>query len=57
MRRFHSYGPVESDIHFTVPREALVASCAEQLVGAEDGLEQYSHNAGTSSTCGIANRW
>jgi hypothetical protein len=33
MRRFHSYGPVNSRAHFCVPRTELVAACAEQLVG------------------------
>lgn len=33
MRRFHSYGPVDADEHFCVPRVELVAGCAGQLVG------------------------
>ena len=33
MRRFHSYGPVDHDIHFCVPRTELVDRCLEQLVG------------------------
>jgi hypothetical protein len=27
MRRFHSYGPVDQDIHFCVPRVKLVEDC------------------------------
>ncbi len=33
MRRFHSYGPVDKDIHFSVPRIYLVNRCMEQLIG------------------------
>jgi hypothetical protein len=33
MRRFHSYGPVDKDIHFCIPRTELVDRCMEQLVG------------------------
>jgi len=33
MRRFHSYGPVDKDIHFSVPRTELVDRCLEQLIG------------------------
>lgn len=36
MRRFHSYGPVDSRKHFTVPRKALVRSCMENLMGDSD---------------------
>jgi hypothetical protein len=33
MRRFHSYGPVDKDIHFCVPREKLVTSCLDHIIG------------------------
>ena len=33
MRRFHSYGPVDSDEHFCVPRRELVEHCTQQLIG------------------------
>ncbi len=33
MRRFHSYGPVDKDIHFCVPREKLVKSCLDHIIG------------------------
>jgi hypothetical protein len=33
MRRFHSYGPVDEEIHFCVPRRELVESCVQQLIG------------------------
>ena len=34
MRRFHSYGPVDEEEHFCVPRRELVETCVEQLAGA-----------------------
>ncbi len=33
MRRFHSYGPVDSELHFCVEREELMLRCMEQLLG------------------------
>ncbi len=33
MRRFHSYGPVDSQQHFCVARETLVEQCVSQLIG------------------------
>ena len=33
MRRFHSYGPVDQDIHFCVPRVDLVQSCLDHIIG------------------------
>ncbi|MGD9972103.1 MAG: hypothetical protein AB7S77_03490 [Desulfatirhabdiaceae bacterium] len=33
MRRFHSYGPVDQDIHFAVPRTELVDHCLQHIVG------------------------
>ncbi|MDM8515567.1 AAA-like domain-containing protein [Desulfobacterales bacterium HSG16] len=33
MKRFHSYGPVNSRQHFTVPRKELVRSCCDNLIG------------------------
>ncbi|MGD9971510.1 MAG: hypothetical protein AB7S77_00460 [Desulfatirhabdiaceae bacterium] len=33
MRRFHSYVPVDSDIHFAVPRTELVQDCLNHIVG------------------------
>ena len=33
MRRFHSYGPVDCEEHFCVPRKDLVERCVELLVG------------------------
>jgi hypothetical protein len=33
MRRFHSYGPVDQDIHFCVPRSGLVENCFHSIVG------------------------
>jgi hypothetical protein len=33
MRHFHSYGPVDPQEHYCVPRRELVARCADQLIG------------------------
>ncbi|MDM8524613.1 AAA-like domain-containing protein [Desulfococcaceae bacterium HSG8] len=33
MRRFHSYGPVDSTEHFRVPRKELIRRCTEQMIG------------------------
>jgi len=33
MRRFHSYGPVDSEEHFCVERKELVNQCTSQLIG------------------------
>jgi hypothetical protein len=33
MRRFHSYGPVDQDIHFCVPRVKLVKDCLNHIIG------------------------
>jgi hypothetical protein len=32
-RRFHSYGPVDKDIHFSVPRAKLVENCLHHIIG------------------------
>jgi hypothetical protein len=43
MKRFHSYGPVDSRTHFTVPRTDLVQTCLESLVGdAENGGHYFT---------------
>jgi len=33
MRHFHSYGPIDSEEHFCVPRHELIKRCTQQLVG------------------------
>ena len=33
MRSFSSYGPVDSEVHFSVPRQELIQTCVDQLVG------------------------
>ena len=33
MRRFHSYGQVDTRFHYGVERTALVEQCVEQLIG------------------------
>ena len=41
MRRFHSYGPVDCEEHFCVPRTELVQDCLEQLIGHPDKGGHY----------------
>ncbi len=41
MRRFHSYGPVDPEEHFSVERRALVDRCVEQLAGTHDKSGQF----------------
>jgi len=33
MRRFHSYGPVDKEIHFCAERTEIVNSCMDQMIG------------------------
>ncbi len=40
MRTFHSYGPVDSEEHYSVERKELVAQCTKQLVGS---IEKGGH--------------
>ncbi len=40
MRRFHSYGPVDCEAHFCVPRKGLVEGCFRQLI---DNPEKGGH--------------
>lgn len=41
MRRFHSYGPVDCEEHFCVPRRALVEKCLAQLIDNPDKGGHY----------------
>ena len=41
MRQFHSYGPVNSKLHFCVERRALIDQALEQLVGDLDEGGHY----------------
>jgi len=41
MRRFHSYGPVDSEEHFFVERDELINKCTNQLVGNPDKSGHY----------------
>ncbi len=41
MRRFHSYGPVDSEEHFCVERKNLVNQCREQLIGKPEKGGHY----------------
>ena len=37
MRKFFSYGPVDCEIHFCVPRKELIEECMNQLIGEKFG--------------------
>jgi len=41
MREFWSYGPVDEELHFSVPRRELVANCVRQLVGSPEKGGHY----------------
>ncbi len=41
MRHFSSYGPVDSQDHFCVPRQALIARGVEQLIGKPEKGGHY----------------
>ncbi len=41
MRHFSSYGPVDSQEHFCVPRQALIAQGVEQLIGKPEKGGHY----------------
>ncbi|MBF0099449.1 MAG: AAA-like domain-containing protein [Desulfobacterales bacterium] len=41
MRRFHSYGPVNSKYHFCIERKAIIETCSEQLVGIQEEGGHY----------------
>ena len=41
MRHFSSYGPVNSEDHFCVPRQALIAQGVEQLIGKPEKGGHY----------------
>ena len=41
MRTFHSYGPVDEQLHFCVPRQAMVTRCVEQLIGSAEKGGHY----------------
>ena len=41
MRRFHSYGPVNTRSHFFVPRTELVCHCLNSLIGSDDEGGHY----------------
>jgi len=36
MRHFHSYGPVDFEEHFCVPRKEMIQRCTDQLIGKPD---------------------
>ena len=43
MRRFHSYGPVNSKYHFCVERKEIIEKCKDQLTGIpEEGGHFYT---------------
>ncbi len=41
MRRFHSYGPVDSQEHFCIERKGLIEQCKRQLIGKPDKGGHY----------------
>lgn len=41
MRHFHSYGPVDAENHFCVPRHELVDQCTQQLIGPPEKGGHY----------------
>ncbi|NJN66369.1 MAG: hypothetical protein HC884_06470 [Chloroflexaceae bacterium] len=41
MRRFHSYGPIDLDLHFGVERKPLVDRCLDYLIGQPDRGGHY----------------
>jgi len=41
MRKFHSYGPVNSKNHYHVPRTHLVKKCTQYLIGDPDDSGHY----------------
>jgi hypothetical protein len=41
MRRFHSYGPVDAELHFCVPRTELVEQCVDTIIGDPDKGGHY----------------
>ncbi len=57
MRTFSSYGPIDKDLHFHVPREELIESAYRRLIGEDPergghyitvwvgsfGQQQYDH--------------
>jgi len=43
MRKFSSYGPVDTKLHYYVPREALIEQAYTQLVGSSANLNKGGH--------------
>ena len=41
MRRFHSYGPVDSRFHYCVERREMVEQCVLQIVGSDEEGGHY----------------
>lgn len=43
MRKFSSYGPVDTDLHYYVPREALIEQAYTRLVGGSANPNKGGH--------------
>ena len=41
MRKFHSYGPINSRYHYCVNRKKLIETCTEQLIGIPEEGGHY----------------
>jgi len=41
MRKFYSYGPIDSQKHYYVPRKDFVDKCSELLIGTPEGSGSY----------------
>lgn len=41
MRRFSSYGPLDTDLHYYAPRKELIAKTYTELVGDHPGKGGY----------------
>ncbi len=41
MRKFFSYGPVDCELHFCVPRKELIEKCMNQLIGENKKFGHY----------------
>lgn len=39
MRKFSSYGPVDTDLYYYVPRKGLIRRVRTQLLGEESGQD------------------
>jgi len=52
MRRFHSYGPVDKDIHYYAPRKELLSRALTQLMGENPGKGGHYFTVWAPRQCG-----